>query len=242
MQPRETREKVLDHFEAAATVYSHRTGIVHAEADPIILEYIRRNRPGSVLEVGGGSGYLLDLIAREERGVRLVNCELAYRTYARQANPAVTLTGGDALRLPFAGGTFDYVVIKNVLHHLVGATRNESRRNAQVAADELRRVTRNGGTVFVVEQFHRHGWCAGLIFRFSLLFSRARIQLVPFGIRRNIIVSFLTPPQIRSLFGGPPAAEVLLERQISLTAPLPFRLMPFMSRFGRMLLVLAVRR
>jgi ubiquinone/menaquinone biosynthesis C-methylase UbiE len=240
--PKRIAAKVVDHFDGAAAMYSHRKGIVHAEADPSILAYIHGHGPGKILEVGGGSGYLLDMLAEDAGKNRLVNCELAWQTYRQQVNPRISLIGGDALHLPFEDNAFDYVIIKNILHHLVGGSRRASRKNTIQAATELERVSRNGAALFVVEQFHQCRICADVLFYLSLIFSLARIQVVSFGIRRDIIVSFLTPKDIRSLFNNPSTQETFLDRQIHLAPPFPLRIVPYFNRFGRLFLAKSIHK
>ena len=139
MSPNFMDRKVKEHFaDSEVYSYSTRKGYVHSE-DHIIVNFIKNTCISSsqVLEVGGGSGYILDLISSETSIKNFYNCEVVPEAYKTQVNKDINLIGSSALNLPFRDGTFDYVIIKNLLHHLVGRTRKESKDNARRAIKEL---------------------------------------------------------------------------------------------------------
>ncbi|RLC69510.1 MAG: hypothetical protein DRI81_20375 [Chloroflexi bacterium] len=249
MQPEFLREKVIYHFTDASAAYARRRGIVHREEDPIIVDFVRKRGSdlGRVLEVGGGTGYLLDLLAEEAGVAQFYNCELVYQAYRKQVNPSTVLVGGNALSLPFAESKFDYVIAKNLLHHLVGKTRKESKGFAQKAAIELRRVVKSGGHIIILEQYHQYRPCADSLFYLTLLLSMGSFQLEVLGIRPKVIVSFLTPIEIRKLFLGAYAEkdQVILDRFMAISAASPtspIRFLPLLNRFGRLLLIKVVNK
>jgi len=146
-------EKVVEHFVEASTVYANRRGVVHKE-DPEILDIISNSgiTRGRIFEIGGGSGDLLDLIDERTNAFRLYNCDLTWQAYRRQVNPVINLVGGNILSLPFDECEFDFVITKNLLHHLVGKTREASKKLAQLATMELIRVSKRCGHVILLEQ------------------------------------------------------------------------------------------
>ncbi len=97
----------------------------------------------TVLDVATGSGDLPEALGRwgRRRGVdvRCVGLDLHPVTLAvaRAWAPGVALVRGDALRLPFADGAFDYATCAMFLHHLETA-------DAVRVIRELERVTRRG--------------------------------------------------------------------------------------------------
>jgi SAM-dependent methyltransferase len=109
----------------------------------------------SILDVGAGSGELLRVAAgwarRGGREARLVGLELNARSAQAiieesRAFPSIRSVRGDALRLPFDDGRFDYVISSLFTHHLTdeGVIR---------ALRELSRVARR--RILIID-LHRH--------------------------------------------------------------------------------------
>jgi ubiquinone/menaquinone biosynthesis C-methylase UbiE len=96
-----------------------------------------------VADIGCGNGlYLAELARRGHRG-RLVGVDLSAGMLAvtRARVPAAGLAVGDAAALPLADGAADVTLALHMLHHVP---------DRAAAVRELRRVTRDGGTVLVV--------------------------------------------------------------------------------------------
>ncbi len=146
--------RVISHFSHAAGQYSRRKGIVFQDFDPRVVDFLKSSATPdwSVLEVGGGNGYTLELI-RGETGIdRLVNAEISYRAFKSQAIDCIQLVGSHAGFIPFRDGAFDCVLAKNLLHHLVGRTRKASRAKVREVMQEMLRVIRPGGYIIIIEQ------------------------------------------------------------------------------------------
>ncbi len=109
----------------------------------------------SLLDVGCGSGELLRYTAEFARAkgikARLAGLDLNPISASVSANgtsdfPEISITQGDAFRLPFADGEFDYAISSLFFHHLTD-------EQIPRALGEMRRVARRG--VFVID-LHRH--------------------------------------------------------------------------------------
>ncbi|SDT17210.1 class I SAM-dependent methyltransferase [Microlunatus soli] len=107
--------------------------------------------PGQrLLDVGCGTGTVLQTVARTVPGLDLAGLDPDRRALARaarklrRAQANSTLIHGYADRLPFEDGSLDRIVSSLALHHLQAADRE------RFAAEALR-VLRPGGTVTVLE-------------------------------------------------------------------------------------------
>ena len=109
----------------------------------------------SVLDVGAGSGELLRVVAewtnKTERSARLVGLELNARSASAileesRGFPNIASVRADALHLPFADRSFDFVICSLFTHHF---------RDEQVVSIlvQLSRVARR--RIFVID-LHRH--------------------------------------------------------------------------------------
>jgi len=112
-------------------------------------------RSFSVLDVAAGSGELLRVAADWARRNKLKGSFTALELNARSAKAVLESSSGlgeidsirgDALRLPFADGSFDYSISSLFTHHL-------DDREVMLALRELKRVARR--RIFIID-LHRH--------------------------------------------------------------------------------------
>ena len=131
-------------------------GDASALRDSLLAEVEKLNLQNfSVIDVGAGSGELLRVVAewarKTGRKAQLTGLELNARSASAIAErastfPEITAIRGDAFRLPFVDGQFDYALCSLFTHHF---------KNAEVVGilRELRRVSTRG--MFVID-LHRH--------------------------------------------------------------------------------------
>jgi ubiquinone/menaquinone biosynthesis C-methylase UbiE len=106
-----------------------------------IIEWMDTDRPARVLDCGSGYGFVLRIL-RDLTNATIIGLdyELERVRETRAAlddDPRLSHVQADAMRLPFADATFDYVVCSEVLEHLPDDAR---------AAREILRVLKPGGT------------------------------------------------------------------------------------------------
>ncbi len=109
----------------------------------------------SVLDVGAGSGELLRTIAefarKQKRKAHLTGLELNARSAAAileesKNHPQINAVRGDALNLPFADNSFDYVICSLFTHHFTD-------ENVVQILSEMDRLARRN--IYVID-LHRH--------------------------------------------------------------------------------------
>ena len=93
----------------------------------------------TILDIGGGAGYFSDALRDAGGRVVCVDCDAGELRGLRGAFPAGSVLGS-ALALPFADGTADICFSSNVLEHVP---------QPEAMADEMVRVTRPGGIVYL---------------------------------------------------------------------------------------------
>lgn len=174
----------------------------------------------SVLDVGAGSGELLRVVARWARGsgrrARLVGLELNERSAASiveesRAFAEVRAVRGDALRLPFDDGAFDYAISSLFTHHL-------GDEQVVAALREMARVARRG--VCVID-LHRHPIAYLFYTTVARLFLHNRL------IREDGALSILrafVPAELKKLAARAGLAETKVERRF------PYRLVLSVSK------------
>lgn len=115
---------------------------------------------------------------------------------------------GSATDLPFAEHSFDYVFMVSVLHHLVGPSLRDCRRNWTKALSDAVRVCRPGGYVLVSEGLAvRARIYQRLIFSATSWLSNHGRELPILHIEHGEVLAFLTPSDLLSLANSIPSAE-----------------------------------
>lgn len=211
------------------------------------LEFISQTclKDDRVLDVGGGSGHLLNSIITETNIKQAYNCEFIPQAFKKQVNETITLVGGDALALPFKDNVFDYVVIQNVLHHLVDRTRKQSIKLASRAISELKRVAKDGGCIIILEQYNFHKIFASIVFYGTLLLSIFNSAFEWLGWHPKAIVSFLTPTEIKKLATTEEhknKVNIIEEALFGLITSKSYRYTLLMADIGFMLLILRIHK
>jgi ubiquinone/menaquinone biosynthesis C-methylase UbiE len=168
----------------------------------------------SLLDVGAGSGFLLRVAAREARSrnltARLTGLELdarATRAIIEESSdfPEISAVRGDATRLPFADGAFDYVSCSLFTHHFKD-------EGVVSVLGEMARVARR--RVFVID-LHRHAVAYLLYTTVGKIFLHNRLirEDGALSIRRSF-----KPNELRELAGRAGLKEIEVRRRF------PFRL------------------
>lgn len=137
-------------FDAWSRVYDHPL-VQWATYRPVhdaVLAALRPHRPASVLDLGCGTGQLLQRTRDDLAPPRLVGCDFSAgmlgqareRVAASRAGTTPFLVRGDAMRLPFRDGAFDAVVSTEAFHWFP---------DHDAAITEIHRVLAPGGTLLL---------------------------------------------------------------------------------------------
>ena len=137
---------------------------------PWLVELGDLGRAERVLDLGCGTGGFAVAIA-EETGAQVVGCDRSpsFLAYARGRSAAVEWVRGDAASLPFAGSSFDRVLMSLLLHQLEEQAR---------AVAEAFRVLRRPGAL-VVRTVLPEAASARIPFRFFPTLARVQAEQMP---------------------------------------------------------------
>jgi phosphatidylethanolamine/phosphatidyl-N-methylethanolamine N-methyltransferase len=144
-----SRKGIIRAYRRYAPIYGWVFGWILQPGRRALAAAVRELDPGSVLEIGVGTGLTL---ADYPQGCRLVGIDLceemlavARRRARLLARPGVELAAMDAEAMSFPDASFDCVTVPYVL----SVTPNPQRLVA-----EIRRVCRKGGTIIIVNHFN----------------------------------------------------------------------------------------
>jgi ubiquinone/menaquinone biosynthesis C-methylase UbiE len=127
----------FDHFSVIAGIYN-RWG--KFTAPPEFLDLLSLPQKGRLLDIGGGTGRVIDSLRYRVRAPVLVDPSISMLHYsiAREL-PSVC---APAEHLPLASRSFDRIMMVDALHHV---------KNQKKTADELWRVLVPGGRLVILE-------------------------------------------------------------------------------------------
>lgn len=148
----------------------------------------QRLKPGaSVLEVGAGTGYLLEQLTK--RGYQMTAVEPApgMRQRAQQRNPEATIVDAKVGQLPFPDNSFDAVIAIEVFRYL-------HPNDIEAGYRECLRVLKPGGVLVatLVNKYALDG--------FALLYGARLLREKIGGTPLPNYCNFVTPGSIRRLF------------------------------------------
>lgn len=101
----------------------------------LTLEQAKQLHPKSVLDVGAGEGFMLELFRVNKIAKKLEGLEYSDKAinFGKELHPKVKIKKGDIYKLPYKDNSFDLVMCTEVLEHL---------ENPKKALKELKRVTK----------------------------------------------------------------------------------------------------
>ncbi len=113
-----------------------------SKTEKALLEDLNLRANEKLLEVGCGEGGNLYLL--KETGAHFFGIDLFLRKlqFAKEHLPNARFASASTTQLPFADGSFDVILCRDVLHHL---------SEREPALREILRVCRRGGRILVIE-------------------------------------------------------------------------------------------
>lgn len=133
---------VMAEMFSNAAAYERFMGRWSAQLARLFAEFALSRNSGRVLDVGCGTGSMIQALAERNPQTTIVGIDpaQAFIEYARSrfADPRITFDHGSALELPYADSSFDHS-LSCLVFHLIP--------QPEKSASEMRRVTRAGGTV-----------------------------------------------------------------------------------------------
>ncbi|MFH8038995.1 MAG: class I SAM-dependent methyltransferase [Candidatus Aenigmatarchaeota archaeon] len=162
------------------------------------IKRIEGNKKLEILDVGCGTGNTLENINKYFPGNNLYGIDITASLidYAKKLrSPNIRFEVGSVLNIPFKECKFDVLLLENVLHHIVGPTRNISKQLMKDAIKECIRVLKKPGYILIDECLVRSRFDSYILFYLTQIYSKINflnIEISSLEICEEIIVSFLT--------------------------------------------------
>jgi ubiquinone/menaquinone biosynthesis C-methylase UbiE len=175
-------------------------GGYHELIDSLEVEFVERfARNADVLEVGCGTGLLLERIQKFARSAQGV--DLSPGMLARARERGLSVVEGSATELPFPDASFDVTCSFKVLAHV---------REIEKALAEMARVTRVGG--YVIAEFYNPNSLRGLLKRFGPAGKVAHDTH-----EKQVFTRFDSPERVHAM--APPGCSFIDARGVRIATP-----------------------
>jgi len=147
---RKQRERDAQEYFAANAAEWDRIRTLHIPEEQVeraLLEFVGPSQIGSYLDLGTGTGRILELVApKAQRAVGVdLNSEMLALARARIERASLNhaqVRRGDLFQLPYADHCFDLITLHQVLHYL---------EDPPAAVSEAARVLRAGGKLVIAD-------------------------------------------------------------------------------------------
>ncbi len=195
-------DTVTRQFEEQVDMYSQHEVDVDSQILPFLkkkLAVFKKSQSTiTICEFGGGGGDLLNSVKKQsKRKLSLVNAELVGEYVKHQAIKQIKFVRKSILDSGYKDNSFDIVMVRNVIHHLVNTSLPKTRENQRHAINELIRVTRPGGLILIDEQVNYSAISCTLFFGLSWLATKMHLSIPAFEITPNTVVGYLTREELQ---------------------------------------------
>jgi ubiquinone/menaquinone biosynthesis C-methylase UbiE len=110
----------------------------------IIKNNINPNKDENIIDIGGGTGYIINSIADNIKNPAII--DFSKKMLMQVKNPKVNTIQGTAFSLPFKDGVYNVALLINVLHHI----KDTKHKNV---LEETFRILKKNGTILVIEKY-----------------------------------------------------------------------------------------
>lgn len=101
------------------------------------------------LDIGCGNGDLTKRISKKY-GLKSIGIDIvSQKEWNSKKEEHINFFKSSAYELPFKDNYFDYVFLKDILHHVDEPKHNKD--NLKLVFEEIKRITRSDGTIIIVE-------------------------------------------------------------------------------------------
>jgi SAM-dependent methyltransferase len=241
-------DKGSEFFDASSFFDRYADALVYCNAeqeprdwDVCFIKFIKENLSGNtLLDVGAGIGFFAGLVKQNIVDLQVTALDPSERLLSKIEDPSIKKVVGKIPDLNLGPDEkFFFIHARNVLHHLVGRTVNESRDIVKESFLVLRDHLDDSGFLMILDE-HWEGHVIPTSSRtvvFFLLSVARRLNIrVPHRLHlKGLIVCFYTISELENMFKDC-GFEILQFRDF----PLPnnrLKKFLFLKRWGRMLFI-----
>jgi len=189
-------------FQEQIDYYSKTQSASKSPLVALFLDWAKNRKAKGKLEVGefgGAAGQLLKTLSENFPQANLTNIEIVPKYRQTQVLKKIRFVDGSILGSDIPAESFDVLIIKDVLHHLIGRNLDETRKNQAKAIKELKRLLKPNGLVLIDELTNESAVACRILYFLSRANSKIGIRLPKLEISPNTIIFPSTPGELTKL-------------------------------------------
>lgn len=128
-------------FDKIASIYDRLSWFFLPNIKRDILDNIQMNKNDKILDVGGGSGKLIETVSKEKPEVKGYIIDKS-KGMLKRASSEEEVIVGDSATLPFRSSCFDFIFCVDALHHF---------EKKGKSLNEMIRVSKTDGEIIILE-------------------------------------------------------------------------------------------
>jgi ubiquinone/menaquinone biosynthesis C-methylase UbiE len=167
-------EEQLEHYSKTASS-ALRSPLIKLFSKWVKARKIKKTL--KIAEFGGAAGQLLIELNKKYLNSQLTNIEIVQSYQKKQISRKIKFIKGTIIKSELPSKSFDVLIIRDVLHHLVGKNLAETRLNQQKALKELKRLVKPGGIILVEELINQSLWAGKFIYYLCKLNTFLKIRI-----------------------------------------------------------------
>lgn len=200
--------EVSGYFDEKTDIYSNDRQTRYIESwtrvDDILSEIVPPG--GKVLDIGCGDGKLLEYSLRNTAMGSGVGIDFSRGMLPENSSDEIEFILGTATDLPLKESSFDVVHLANLLHHVVGRSRSESKQKATEVIEFAMQLSAPDGKILITEHFHEGPIGRSAVTPNLIYFGLDRLapiaKLVDPEVHDGLLVSFYTRGELEQIVAG----------------------------------------
>lgn len=221
--------------------YSHKDQYKHSPLTHLILEWLKEKKADGKIEIcefGGGAGQLLGEIRKSYPNYSYTNVEIINDYKQLLVSENIKYVNTSVLDSTFADSSFDIIIMRDVLHHLIGGSLKETTENQERALYELKRLVRSGGAIFIEEFTNESEIATRMLYYLSWLNTKIGVHIPRLFISKNVIVAFLTSSKLLNMCNQIFGKKNIKKQELVVEAKWYFTLLHFLGGLKKLIITI----
>ena len=198
-----------------------------------------------ILDVGGASGvFLNEIMVKSRYPIKAFNLEISDYYKDRLVNKNIKFIRSSIIDNKIKDNTFDIVVFRHILHHLVSDSIKNTLNNQEKALYEMFRIVKKGGHVVFEEEVNEIQFFSKIIYLLSKIANKLKIRLKYFETGK-VVVLFNSSEGIKKIIDAlhkKVDISILKKDYIPWNLKLKWKLTLLMSKVGSVCYLIKVNK